>query len=372
MTSKQKVALSIVTITAILGASAGVSFAWYANGAYLRTSNVGIDLTSEPELGLGLAHSENPEDYHYGEFPMEELPKMVSGYTDELDDWDQNSGINGFVPVSSMFSDEWIGKYDESGELIDPVFRMNYKRASIYREESYHKTSEAKAGFYSVPLYLYCDHDMNVTIDSNGTTFTPDEETNLKQAKILHQENDDISVERYKEYLDNLHKSLRYSIYDCETKKYWIIDPTKEGDTYLSGVLDLDANNVYDYYYDKDTDSYFEFLFGEYDTSKEIVYKENASSEAVTQYDTFNARHEEGVNAVDIENCLANDMLKKEDSYSTQELDNVDMISLVNHVPHRIVLSIYIEGWDRDNISVASYGSFFASIKFKLTTPYFG
>lgn len=362
--------LSLMAVSLALVASIGMSVAWYANGAYLRTSNVDVALMSDPTLGLSLTESNNLEDYHYGEFPYDELPKMKSGYSD-AEDGTYDSIINGFVPVSSMFSKDWIGQVDSEGKQLEPQFCTNYKRASLYEVDTYRKTKIATAGFYSVPLYLICDHDMYVSFQAEGTTFKPNVDANEITAASLHEKDPSTSVKQYTENLNGIIKSLRFSVYDCETSNYWIIDPTKEETTYLAGTLDLDANKSYDFYADSTSGEYKEYLFGEYDDSFDVVYTDVPLADKVDEYDAFRANHAEGVKTVDLDYYKENNLIKAEESYRPSELENRDLIALKNRVPHRIVLSIYIEGWDRDNTSVSSLGSFFAAFKFKVTTPNF-
>ncbi len=370
MNYKKIIPIALVAISCSLLASVGMSVAWYSNGSYLRLSNVEVSLMSEPELGLGLTYSDNKNDYHFGEFPYDELPKMKSGYSDVYEEG-QESDINGFVPVSAMFSKEWIGKNDENG-LIDPIFYQNYKHGLIIDTKTYQKTSAAISGFYSVPMYLYCDRDMYVSIDSKTTGFAVDEKKNLETAKELHEKDDKYSVDEYVKALAGVVNSLRFSIYDCETYKYWIIDPYK-GDTttYYGGTLDLDGSGSFDTYYDSDNKIFKEFLFGEYQDPENIVYTDEPIEDTTTTFNAFSANHVQGAQTVDMDYYLSNNLIAKEESYTPEELSKGDMIAMKNHVPHRIVLSIYIEGWDRDNTSVSAMGSFFSSIKFKLTRQNF-
>lgn len=365
------ITLSLMVISLSLVASIGMSVAWYADGAYLRVSNIDVSLMSEPQLGLSLTESDNLDDYHFGEFPYDELPKMKGGYSDDYVEGQEYTG-NNYVPVSSMYSKDWIGQYDEDGNLLDPQFCRNYKRASRHDESTFKKTKLAVSGYYSVPLYMYCDRSMYATIDASGTTFTPNHEANVSKAKELQEEDPSIDIEQMAVELDNVVNSLRFSIYDCETEEYWIIDPNKgETTTYLGGVLDLDANKVFDLYYDTDASEYREFLYGEYDNVSDIIYKDADNPVEIENYDTFNAKHAPDAKEVDIESCIENGVISKENSYTPEQLSKMDLITLKTGVPHRIVLSIYIEGWDRDNTNVSSYGAFYSSIKFKLTTPYY-
>jgi len=371
MRKERLVALSFMAVSLGLVASIGLSVAWYANGAYLRISDVDLTLMSEPELGIGLKESSDPNDYYFGTIPTDKLPEMKSGYSDTYVEGTK-SEINGFAPVSSMYSGDWIGKMDSEGNPLNPRFCTNYRRPTIYDETTFKKTAEAVSGFYSVPLFLYCDRDMYVSIDES-TTFVPDHERNVVVAKELAKEEDETRTpEEIVGDLDNIVKSLRFSIYDLETQKYWIVDPYKgEDETYLSGVLDLDNNHLFDFYYDGEDKAYKEYLFGEYDDTKDIIYRSVKDNTEPERFDTFNAKHAEQANEIDIEACIDGGILKKEDSHTPEHLNGMDMIPLMNRVPHKIVLSIYIEGWDRDNTPRSSLGAFNASIKFKLTKPNF-
>lgn len=363
--------LSLMAISLGLVASIGMSVAWYANGAYLRISDIEVNLMTEPELGIALQSSDNAEDYYYGQFPYEELPKMKSGYSDTYDE-NNESLINGFVPVSSMFSGDWIGKTDENGELLEPQFCVNYKRPSIYEEDTFRKTDIAISGYYSILFYLYCDRDMYVSVHED-TTFTPNHEANVEKAKeiLATSKEETRDLEQITSDLDKVVNSLRFSVYDCETTKYWIVDPYKTEETYLAGVLDLDKNSLFDFYYDSNDSQYKEYLFGEYDDEKGIIYRDVKEEIEPEVYDAFHAKHSTVTKEVDIESCIENGILKHEDSNTPSELSNVDMIAMKNGVPHKIILSFYIEGWDHDNTSLSSLGSFNTLFKFKLSKPNF-
>lgn len=373
MRKPRLILLGLIATTTSLIASIGMSVAWYANGAYLRTSDVNVSLTSDPQLGLSTTYSSSIKDYHFGEFPYEELPKMKSGFSEQYESGEEVEVTeNGFVPVSSMFSDDWVGKTDSNGNLLDPEFCRDYKRATIYETDSYRKTKKAISGFFMVPLYLFSDHDMYVTIDSSDSIFAPNLKANEEAADLLATKKKDKTKEEYLTALNKIVNSLRVSIYDCESESYWIIDPTKgETTTYLCGTLDLDASKEFDYYYDEEHDDYREYFFGEYDDSSEIVYKTNSDYVEINEYNAFNAHHAGGVKAVDMDYYIQNGLAKAEESYTQDQISKMDLIALKNHVPHKIVMSIYIEGWDRDNTAVSALGAFFASVQFKFTRPYF-
>ncbi|MCQ2798995.1 MAG: hypothetical protein MJ220_03840 [Bacilli bacterium] len=338
--------ISLTTVSALI-LGAGITYAWYANGEELRLGNMNIALSAEPELSIGIKQNDGEIKYY-----QDQLPKEAFG------DFKGN-----FKPVSTMYKSTWLG----SDEF--PRFKDTYTRPIATDESSFKMTNDADGDqFLSMELYLKSTADVYVGIDPGSTWFKGNDDINKDKAKGLRSMYSDLTEDEIRANLNKIEKSMRFSILDGD--KFHIIDPHKESETTFAAPLDLNADKFYDVY-SKDGETR-EFLFGEYQNADKIVYKDNATTNYST-YTAFDARHMAGVKSIDMAESIKNGLeVAVEDSMSLEDVGkNAKLIPLRNNTPKRIVFSIYIEGWDRDNTTLSAYGAFLASIKLKVTRENF-
>lgn len=202
--------------------------------------------------------------------------------------------------------------------------------------------------------------------------------------------------------LDNIVNSVRFSILDYHNrapnidennpeisyyKNYIIVDPTKTKNSdpvVFGGRLSTSlTRDYYDYYYDSDEHDYKETIFG-LDGHDEDYYKDNLVYLEPAEEDLprgsgeascFNAGTKQGVRPISTA-CLKNIDFEKERSLSIREADVSSTGSndesrgykaeLYPYTKHHIVLTIYVEGWDRDNLDSTQEGSFALGISFKI------
>ena len=344
-------------INAALIASLGMSLAWYVNGDILTVSGINITFRGDKEVTAGLTDDET-----------------TFGSTIIFNDEENNKN---YYPVSSMFSDEWI-----NAKAPKPQFRDGYSSIDHNNVDSYTKSSLITVdedGYFSKEIYLYCEASVVLTIDSEGTSFTPDKAANRNTAKQRTSDEDEIAA--YEAELNKVTDSLRFSVLipDENEYQYYIIDPHKKNETYLCGIMnyDHDTDAYYDSYY-SGTEEY-EYFYGEYNDESLLVYDVASATdseiEGGTTADMFHARHKAGVRPVNLVDSIANGFIpKKENSLSLDEADISKDVGQANGVrikirPYevtKIVLSLYLEGWDRDNTSIVEQGKFNADIKFKI------
>ena len=178
-----------------------------------------------------------------------------------------------------------------------------------------------------------------------------------------------LSKEQIETNLNNIENSLRISLLeDSSDYKFNIIDPKKDIDTPYFGILDLNNDHYYDSYVTSDNKKQ-EFLFGEYYNDEKIVYKYNDVENEITDFNTFSAKHEANSYSVDLATSIENGLtVNYENSVSLSEVtSNLEFIKLDAFIEKRFVLDIYIEGWDKDNITLGEFGAFTSLIKFKVT-----
>lgn len=355
-------AIFVLTISSLVN-----SLAWYVSAREADVEQVLLGLETDFDLKLSTSGEE-------GTF-----------YDDLIyDERDENGlkAISYFKPVSSMFYKEWL---EEKPSF--PKFMNSYNENTDVFGVPYKPTyAEGDIGYYSQEIYIFCEesHYITIDIDESKTNFLPNEEHNSSVAGKHLKQYPYISTEQeMKERLDNIIYSLRMSILyqDDNNYNYWIIDPYKNGDTVLAGPLDanftaasLDEENesgYYSTYYDHNLNGNKEICFGEiYDRSK-LIYKsspEQDDSAFSGIPSTFNARHAKGSYALDWEASLANMELGKdvaiEDSLSMSEVQNQVLIPVYANKISKIVLSFYLEGWDKDNINETMDAGFLINLAF--------
>lgn len=274
---------------------------------------------------------------------------------EELDD----SGF--FDPCSSMYRSNWMSQKKSDPEL----YRFSHF-ASDSDEPRYVKATN---GLFTQELYVQCDDDVYMTLDKDMLLVNEDESKNIARAKEIAPLYPEYTTEELVERLNSLKKCLRVAILVPDENDYhfYVIDPYKEGDTLLGGRQDLEKTGYYSYRV-KDEELY-ETVFGEIKNRDKIVYNEvsNKDSELVGEETSFNARTKAGVHPFDYQKSVDNGMeVVKEESLTLDELEDNIIIPLYNETPKRIVVSIYMEGWDLDCTNAHMGGSFTLGLGFKI------
>ena len=361
MTIKQRLVItSIIGSVALSALSLSITLAWYASSDRLNVSAFEVKINGSHNLLISTVNEE-------GTF-KESLEK------EEL------NAVELFVPVSSMHRNLWMDNKSATPEFYDNSF-YNVPSTGIPQ------IKKVERGFYQQSIFLLSDYTYNITLDTDASSFLVDEEANQKRAETLYLENQELTVEEYKAYLDNLVNCVRLSILvpDEDYYSYFVIDPHKGKDEVVkfAGRLDNDNDGYYDTYeylhegeiLEKET------VYGEVLDRSKLVYDE-PSGEPVKELEekehfygnsflgqskgsayTYNEDKtldslEEGEQIYAIENSLSFDDINRADT----EL----LIPCVAGVPREIVVSIYLEGWDLDCVNATMGASFIDTISFKL------
>jgi len=350
MKKDRKIAFGVMLASLTLIASIVSTIAWFEGASYLEVNGFYITL-----------HDKNIEISDDGE-----------DFTDFIGS-DETSNISEFSPISSAFSDEWIAEKSPM-----PKFANSY--TSKAAATSGLSIDNPNMGFYCGQFYIKSDSDVNITLNAEKTSFLGDHQYNsehFEEAKnnnplLLGMSDEEIIAE-----LDRVCESLRMSIlvlndYGIEEDDphyfddyaYYVIDPYKKETTYFGGLLDINEDSFYDYGEDNK-----EILYGELENEDKIVYDEPAleNGDLVGKNTCFNARTCQGVEHVNIEKSQQNGLkIAKEKSYTLEEcFDNV-LIPISKARPKRMVISLYLEGWDRDNTNFARYAGFIINVCFMI------
>ena len=371
--NKRRIIIStLVGTIALTTLSISISLAWYGARDRLSVDNLEINVSAKGNLRISKTGAE-------GSFVSDLVNEDFNDLGDDFL----------FAPVSAMCSDVWMNN-DATKET--PIFYDCSEKKVPSSGEPY--LTEATFGYFQQDLYLltsmrnqyavlYFD-DEEVT---NGTYFLHDQTSNEHRAEILYNKYPEwgLSKKEIIEKLNNLEKSIRFSILVNEENyyRYFIVDPNKQDGevTYLGGLLDNDRNGYFDTY--KDTDkNYREVVYGEVNDRNKIIYDDPISDEApshihVTEYNQYTANSFEpefgnrpNAYTFNKEASEANGFeIAQENSISVATLksDNPGLlIPLTSGVPTKIVLSIYLEGWDHDCVNATMGASFISKISFML------
>ena len=343
-----------ITVTSL-----SMSLAWYASSNYLRVDPVNIAIQADRTLLLSTTNE------------REDFKSSLSLQDGDL----RYSGL--FAPVSSIRSEDWISTRADTPAFYDCAYYWGSvgepRMEEITREDAY---------YYSEEFYLYADDDVYVTIDTDLTKIYTNQSAVDTYAKTIFpdvkKEHPEETVEDIIAKLNLLPLAMRFSILvtggDCY--EYYVIDPNKDEtdeEVLFGGVLDNSKNDYYDTY--TDNGEIYETVYGDVNDRNLIVYNEEVEAEdsiLTGEISAFNAKHQQGTHRFNYEASVANGMkFAKEKSISYPELKaNPELIKIPVHRGYentrRLVISIYIEGWDLRSINSTMGSTFMANLSFKI------
>ena len=344
MNKKSIILASLIGVIAL--STVSLSLAWYANSNVLHIDSIEVKIDGEREL---LISTSDDLDTFKSELTYDELEQVPV-----------------FIPASTMHQDTWVPNkaskpvyYDSSNSLVSA------DGIPFLRETNY--------GFYRQELYLLADDDVYVTIDALQTYLNPNTLFNNAYAQEISADYPDLTLEEINERLNNIANAMRFSILipDEDNYQFVIIDPNHNEDkVYMGGPLDNNISRYYDSYFDHG--NLYEVIYGEITNRELAVYDEalDEDSELIGEPSAFNARHEKGVKRFNREKSLANGMdIAIEERLTLEELQQDESIfyfPVYEYTPKKIVLSIYIEGWDLDSINSTMGANFLAGLSFKI------
>ena len=355
---KTKLILTFYVGIIALGVSTiAMSVAWYVASNQLRIS--GIDISLDVDRDLKIATSSD------GEFK-------------EHIDYSELEEVGVFMPLTSAYKSSWMSLKEKMPSFYDETRFSSYEDADL--------VVKATRGFYSQKFYIWSDDDVYVSIDASKTTLLANEVYNSSYARTLYEEyqrGDDedlkkLTVEDIEVRLNHVVKAMRYSILVPNEKEYSyeIIDPYKNEDTYLGGVLDNDIDRYYDYFKKESDGEFYERVYGEVKGDKKnLVYdavsaQDSGYESADEEPSAFNARHKEGVHPVNLEKSKQNNVeIVKEESHSLTDFSGTTKpyhFPVHRDQPQEIVVSIYVEGWDLDSIDFTKGAAFISNLSFMI------
>lgn len=348
-----------IVLTALIGAVAlaavpiSLTLAWYGSSDRLKVNSFDIDMNGDVQLLMSTS-------------------KDLSTFKQELKTSDLVNREFAFAPVSSMYKDEWLSQKKDM-----PVF---YDCSSPVSKGGVELREEALAGFFSKKIYLLSNLvDYYAALDVSKCAFNSNEAANSIRAQDLHAQFKDTSVEDITKSLNELKNCLRMSILvnTEDYYRYYIIDPYKQDneEVLFGGTLDNDADGYYDYYLDGDNK--IEYVYGEIEDRTKVNYADpvdpNGYVEKIKSKGSFYGNSFEAKNRIDaytFDKASSTELkIAKEESYALKDADGLDteiLIPCYHNEPTEIVVSIYLEGWDKACINQTMGACFDTNISFKL------
>lgn len=353
MNKKRIILTALIGATALAALPISLTLAWYGSSDRLKVNSFDIDMNGDVQLLMSTS-------------------KDLSTFKQELKTSDLVEEEFMFAPVSSIYTNEWFSQKKDM-----PVF---YDCSSPVSKDGTELRETATSGFFSKKIYLLSNAvDYYAALDVSKCAFNSNDAANAIRAQDLHAQFKDTSVEDIAKSLNELKNCLRMSILvNTENYyRYYIIDPYKEEneEVLFGGVLDNDADGYYDYY--QDGENKIEYVYGEIEDRSKAKYVDpvdpNGYVDKIKSKGSFYGNSFVAKNRIDayaFDKASSTELkIAKEESYYLSDADGYDteiLIPCYHGEPTEIVVSIFLEGWDKACINQTMGACFDTNISFKL------
>lgn len=334
-TKKKLLLIGGVLFTVALVTSITTTYAWYSVLEKGYVSDLNMQISSEMNLYLGMK-KDGVIDYSKTEYTEEDF-----GYEEDFYLHD----------VSGMFESRWNRNVDYDRD--NPRFCSSYGTFTSHTITPYATTND----YLQLEFFLKSDIDCAVMLGKDSV-FTPNVLSNEVVAREYGRDVAD---------LNKIVDATRVSFF-FEDKYVIAKNNPSSPDTYYGGLLDLNNDGYYDY----DPQTLEEIVYGEYFGTPR--YNDAEIDPPYTPYGpdkgVFVANHKPGVKQADLSSVT----FKKENAVSLQSLifDQETMVGkrldpllmLKANEEKRIVITIYLEGWDRKMTDLLNLASMDARVGF--------
>ncbi len=354
MSNRQLFLVGLLSFSLTLAASVTSTFAWFAVSDSGKVKFMDFNITETHALKIGLKDSSGEVKYYDSlndNILSEHYPSYHAG--------------SALADTSSMYQDLWLNE-NTNYETALPVLREAYSK-----DGNHHSSNVATSGFFQFEFYFLADSDMYLFLDYEDTYAKALHDENLKTASTSK----DVTVEE----LDNIVNATRVSFFSKDG--FYIYEPNQlhSSNTTFGGALDATEK---DGYYDYDSDTSKEIVYGEYDDESTLVYDEASSTDSDldvpgARATCFNAKHKAGVQRFNYNKSVENGLsFKKEETYTLEQLSLKDgqgsydptnvfpIARLKENQATRVVVTIYLEGWDLDVTEAIGNGAFTLALGF--------
>lgn len=372
MDKKRIVITALVGTIALAAVSVSITLAWYGSSNRLSVNYLDVGISGDDHLKVSLTNEEGSFVSHLGNEQLK----------------DPNNDFR-FEPVSTMFKSNWMNDQKDNPVFYDSSYALT-------PTSGIPDLKVANKGYFSKKIYLLSDVNFFVTLDGEQSFFRNNEDSNFLRAQTLYnnyknESGFNFTVDQLKESLNDLEKCLRISILVTNPNyyRYYIIDPNKDDGevTTYGGLLDNDGDGYYDTYDsmkledDQMVAQEKETVYGEVLDRSKIVYKDPLHDDSVpdstspeTSFfgNSFNGISKETVYTYDEQASIANGLeFAKEESVTFEDIKESGMntnvlIPCYANVATEIVVSIYLEGWDKQCVNATMGASFEGNLSFKL------
>lgn len=316
-----------------ISTSITATFAWFGLSSAFSIEHLNINFkTKDVALYLGI-RGENGLVEFKDEYTAEEL----------------SLSHDGLVPVSSMYQEDWLNDTSIPDDEKLPQFCDSYRPGL-----SHNKTNYAAEGFVQKEFFFKANEDCSLYL-SDETFFTPNVEKN-KEAQDIY----GLDIDQLNEVVN----AIRVSFYMDDVDNYVIMNPGEKEDTYYGGLLDLNLDGYYDYQDGK------EIAYGQVIGDVSYLDTQIGESEPLeNNKNTFYGNHKDNIDLVDMNKTS----FAKEKSRTLEECilhsdegdsENEPLCLLHKDEIKRVVVSIYLEGWDYQTVDGLQHASLDASLIF--------
>lgn len=351
--------VGVLAFSLTLAASVTSTYAWFALSQAGKVSFMDFTIKENHSLEIGLKDRDG-EIHYYDTLNDQILEEYFPAY----------KAGSPLSDLSSMYQDLWLND-NTNYETDFPILRQAYMKGG-----DYHASYPAQQGFYQFEFFFKGDSDMYLFLDRDETYIKALHEKNREYAHAYNENVEDNKKINVKD-LDNVVNATRVSFFSKDGFSIYEPNALSSSHTVFGGILDATSK---DGYYDFDEKTGKEIVYGEYDANTNLVYDSplEEDSSLVGRGTCFNAIHKAGIERFNFEKSKQNGLsFKEEKTYTLEEMsiskengqyDEKTMrpIALLKREqPTRVVVTIYLEGWDYDVTEAIGNGSFTLGLSFR-------
>lgn len=321
--------LALFSLT--LSAFVTSTVAWFAVSDYLRVENIEISFEGQ-DIQIGQKNAEGSISWGNSVSSDEQI------YLE---------------PVSSMFQEN--NHLDYATKQF-PTFANPYPQSS----GNHGDTGIATRGFHQMEVFLKCEVGTYVYLDPSTSIKANDTMNRIIAGETGKSLNE----------LNNVENAMRVHFYSQDASIIYEPNVTESSHTKLGGLLDV---QFWDGYYDYNSSSMEELLYGEYNNNAVLYYDDPSGAdvshpETDSLRDGFKGKTKAGVKHLNLEKSISQGGLriKEEQTYALNELGvgGQEIVYLYPNRVTRLVVTFYLEGWDLDCSSELIDAAFSADLNF--------
>ena len=331
--------ISAISFTLLATSSIAATYAWFSIREYARINQ--ISLSTQQGANLEIGYRSTDGDVIYKSQLGEDDFQVIDPH------YDTNKNLR---DVSSMFQADWLDTNIPANEKT-PVLLESYSRSSART-----KTPQAKSHFLQFELFFRSSESGHLYL-GDDTYLRPSQNDN-ERVSILK----GIPTEK----LNNVANAARISFYSENAFYICEANPIQDEPTVFAGPLSI--HNQEGYY---DHSEGKEILYGSYRGEPQYLPALEFDQADVSSHDSFHAIHKAGVSPIDLSSIEP----EIEETNSLQEFIFDGASSITNkkalgplraNEDFRLVITIYLEGWDKDLTEEVLEGRFDVNLSFAL------